>query len=86
MEDGSYLRLKSLTVGYSVPADRLKKFGISKIRIYLLATNLFTITKYSGLDPELQNSNLNDNTSFGIDFGNYPANQKNYNIGVNVTF
>jgi len=86
MEDGSYLRLKSLTLGYTVPANRLKKYGINKIRVYVLATNLFTITKYSGLDPELQNSNLNDNTSFGIDFGNYPANQKNYNIGVNVTF
>ncbi len=86
MEDGSYLRLKSLTLGYTLPGAKLTKYGISKIRIYVLATNLFTLTKYTGLDPELQNSNLNDNTSFGIDFGNYPANQKNYNIGLNVTF
>lgn len=86
MEDGSYLRLKSFTLGYTLPGDVLKRIGIQKFRVYALVTNLFTITKYSGLDPELQNSNLNDNTSFGIDFGNYPANQKNYNIGVNVTF
>jgi hypothetical protein len=86
MEDGSYLRLKSFTLGYTLPGDVLKRIGIQKFRVYALVTNLFTITRYSGLDPELQNSNLNDNTSFGIDFGNYPANQKNYNIGVNVTF
>jgi hypothetical protein len=43
---------------------------------------LFTITKYTGLDPELGGSN----TSFGIDYGNYPNNQKNFNFGVNVTF
>jgi hypothetical protein len=46
------------------------------------AANLFTITKYTGLDPELSGSNA----AFGIDFGNYPNNQRNINIGVNVTF
>lgn len=86
MEDGSYLRLKSLSIGYTLPGTLLKRIGISRLRVYVLAANLFTITRYSGLDPELQNSNINDNTSFGIDFGNYPANQKNYNIGLNLTF
>lgn len=86
MEDGSYLRLKSLSVGYTFPASYLSRYGIKRFRVYFLANNLFTLTKYSGLDPELQNSNINDNTSFGIDFGNYPANQKNYNIGLNITF
>jgi hypothetical protein len=60
--------------------------GIDKLRIYLQGANLFTITKYSGLDPELQGSNLQDQTNFGIDLGNYPANQKNYNVGLDVTF
>ncbi len=86
VENGTYVRLKSLTIGYTFPNSTIKSIGIKKIRVYILANNLFTITKYSGLDPELQASNLNDNTSFGIDFGNYPANQKVYNIGVNATF
>jgi TonB-linked SusC/RagA family outer membrane protein len=86
LESGNYVRLKSLTLGYTVPNSKIKALGIKKLRFYFLANNLFTITKYSGLDPELQASNLNDNTSFGIDFGNYPANQKIYNIGVNASF
>ncbi|WP_184549582.1 SusC/RagA family TonB-linked outer membrane protein [Mucilaginibacter sp. FT3.2] len=86
VESGTYVRLKSLTIGYTFPKSAIKSIGVKKIRVYLLANNLFTITKYSGLDPELQASNLGDNTSFGIDFGNYPANQKIYNIGVNATF
>lgn len=86
LENGNYLRLKSLTLGYTIPNATIKSLGIKKLRVYFLANNLFTITKYSGLDPELQPSNINDNTSTGIDFGNYPANQKIYNIGVNATF
>ncbi|HLX91672.1 MAG TPA: TonB-dependent receptor [Puia sp.] len=86
IEPGSYLRLKSLNIGYSISPALLKKIGIDKFRIFVQGANLFTITKYSGLDPELQGSNLGDQTNFGIDLGNYPANQKNYNVGVDVTF
>ena len=86
VEKGSYLRLKSLNLGYSISPLFLKKVGITKFRIFVQGANLFTITKYTGLDPELQGSNLGDQTNFGIDLGNYPANQKNYNVGVNVTF
>ena len=50
------------------------------------ATNLFTITKYTGLDPELVPSDLNNNTNFGIDFGNYPIKPKTYIVGVNLSF
>lgn len=81
-EDGSYLRCKSLILGYTMPAAQLKKWGIEKLRFYVQAANLFTITKYTGLDPELSGSNA----AFGIDFGNYPNNQKNFNVGVNVSF
>jgi TonB-linked SusC/RagA family outer membrane protein len=81
-EDGSYLRCKSLILGYTMPANQLKKWGIEKMRFFVQAANLFTITKYTGLDPELSGSNA----AFGIDYGNYPNNQKNFNIGVNVTF
>jgi len=93
IENGSFLKLKSLQIGYTIPSDQLKRFGISKFRIYVLGNNLFTITKYDGLDPELPPSNLTnsnlsqpDNTSFGIDFGNYPSNEKRYTLGVQVTF
>lgn len=86
MEKGSYLRCKNLMIGYTVPSTKLEKMGIQKLHFYVQAANLFTITKYTGLDPELQGSDLNNNSNFGIDFGNYPANQKNFNIGVNVSF
>jgi len=65
VEDGSYIRLKSLQLGYSVSKDLLSKVRISSFRIYLQAVNLFTITKYSGLDPEISNPS-------GIDIGSYP--------------
>lgn len=86
MEGGSYFRCKQMQIGYSIPASRTRKFGIDRLRIYLQAANLFTITKYTGLDPELQTSKLDDNTNFGIDLGNYPSNQKNYNVGVQLSF
>ncbi|NHA04566.1 TonB-dependent receptor [Mucilaginibacter sp. HC2] len=91
IENGSFLRLKSLQIGYTLSPEALRKIGLSKVRVFVLGNNLFTITKYTGLDPELQNSALNnstagDNTSFGIDFGNYPANEKRYSIGVQATF
>ena len=75
-----------MILGYTLPTSVLRRFGIEKVRFYLQAANLFTITKYTGLDPELQGSDLNNNTTFGIDFGNYPANQKMYNIGVTLSF
>ena len=86
MEDGSYLRMKSLILGYTIPSKVLSRYKIDQFRVYIQAVNLFTITKYTGLDPELQTSNFNDNTNFGIDLGNYPANQKVYTVGVNLSF
>lgn len=82
LENGSYLRCKSVILGYTIPSDNLRRFGINKLRLYIQAANLFTITKYTGLDPELSGSNA----AFGIDYGNYPNNQKNYNFGINLTF
>lgn len=86
LEDGSYLRCKQLQIGFTLPSDKLSRIGIDRLRIYVQAANLFTITKYSGLDPELQTSDINNNTNFGIDLGNYPSNQKSYNVGVNLGF
>ena len=69
VEDGSFLRFKSLQLGYSFDERFLSKIRISSLRLYVQAVNLFTITKYSGLDPELGDYEGN---AFGIDNGNYP--------------
>jgi hypothetical protein len=71
-----------VTIGYNVVSNAIKRLHFDKIRIYVQALNLFTITKYSGLDPEL---NPGGQTVFGIDGGVYPNNQKTYSVGVNVT-
>ena len=81
MEDGSYVRVKQLSIGYTIDPSTLKRYGIDKARIYLQGANLFTLTKYSGLDPEVQGSSV----SFGVDYGNYPP-SKQFNVGVSLTF
>ncbi|WP_199163378.1 MULTISPECIES: SusC/RagA family TonB-linked outer membrane protein [Parabacteroides] len=69
IEDGSYVRLKNLTVGYTIPESLTKKITIKNLRVFVAAQNLFTITGYSGLDPELGNTNPQ---FMGIDMGWYP--------------
>lgn len=95
LENGSYLRCKQLQIGYTIPASVLRRIGVNRARIYVQAANLFTITKYTGLDPELGTfanrtspdpNNPTPAASFGVDWGNYPTGQKNYNIGINLTF
>ena len=81
MESGSFLRLRNLTIGYNIMSNGIKNLHIDRIRVYAQALNLFTITGYSGLDPEL---NPGTNASFGIDGGVYPNNQRQYNVGVSV--
>ncbi len=88
MEDGSFLKLRSLILGYTINPDVLQRYGVSKFRVYLQAANLFTITQYTGLDPELTGSldGSQSSAAFGIDYGNYPNNQKNFLFGVNLIF
>ncbi len=92
IENGSYLRVKSLTLGYSLPESVLNKLKISRFMLYITAENLFTFTKYSGFDPETSvfNSSSNSdsaskNTAPGVDYGNYPQ-SRDFILGVNVTF
>ena len=61
--------------------DSLKRYGIDKARIYVQGANLYTLTNYSGLDPEIPGSS----TSFGVDWGNYPP-SRTFNVGVSLTF
>ena len=86
VEDGSYFRCKQIQIGYALPVSLLSKIGVDRFRIYFQVANLFTITKYTGLDPQLQTSDPNNNTNFGIDFGNYPANERSFNLGVQLGF
>ncbi|HEY4289580.1 MAG TPA: TonB-dependent receptor [Puia sp.] len=82
IESGSYLRAKNILLGYSLPEGFLKKFSVQSLRFYVQATNLFTISKYSGKDPEI---NGNGVTEFGIDEGAYP-NSRQYLVGVSLKF
>jgi hypothetical protein len=79
IEDGSFLRLKSLQIGYTLPESMLSKVKIKNLRLYVQGVNLFTITKYSGLDPEL----AGDDRAFGQDLGNYPL-VKQFIFGLNL--
>ena len=79
--DGSYLRLKNIQLGYTLPAFLTKKAFISSLRIYVAAENLFTFTKYHGFDPEISSGG----TSLGIDYGVYPQG-KVWTVGANLTF
>ncbi|WP_316752254.1 TonB-dependent receptor [Pedobacter gandavensis] len=86
VEKGSYLRLKNIQIGYTLPEKTLQKLGVGRLRIYLSAANLFTITKYSGIDPEIGTSSETDNqTAFGVDDGAYPS-QRTFLVGLNLKF
>ncbi|MDO7845497.1 TonB-dependent receptor [Hymenobacter sp. M29] len=84
IEDGSYVRLKNLTLAYTIPADISKRAAIKSLRIYGTAQNLVTWTKYSGYDPEVSADPFST-TGFGRDFGVYPQ-SRTYTVGLNATF
>ncbi len=83
VEDGSYLKVKNITLSYDIVHPALRKAGISKIRPYVTLDNMITLTKYSGYDPEM--SQYTSATSMGIDWGTYPC-VKTVLFGVNVEF
>ncbi len=88
IEKGSFLRLNTATLGYTVPKNVLSKIRVSSLRIYGSVYNLFTLTKYSGLDPEVSvNDNANSSTypTTGLDFGAYPR-PRSFVVGINLNF
>ena len=91
VQDGSYLRMQTLTLGYSLPKKLLKKIGFEKIRVYGQISNVFTITGYDGLDPEVrshtsfENEYVSSDMNKGIDYGSYGM-PRQFLMGVNVTF
>jgi TonB-linked SusC/RagA family outer membrane protein len=86
LEDGSFTRMKNLQLGYNFPKSTLGNSGIKSLRIYLQGTNLFTLTDYSGLDPEIGSEDGGgSDTAFGVDEGNYPS-VKQFTVGLNLGF
>ncbi len=79
LEDGDFFRLKTLQLGYTIPSPLTKQIGLQKARIYVMSENLFTLTKYSGFDPEIGGGILS------IDRGIYPQ-ARSFMVGLNVTF
>ena len=81
VQDGSYLRMKNLSLGYTLPRNLTQKFSVSRLRVYAMAENLVTWTKYWGFDPEIGTSG----TSLGVDYGVYPQ-ARTFTIGFNLNF
>ncbi len=84
VEDGSYIRLKNITLGYTFPSKLIKKFGINNLRLYANIQNLLTITGYDGYDPEIGASTQSTNV-YGLDYGRYPS-PTVYSFGLNISF
>ena len=80
IENGSYVRLKNVTLGYTFPKQWVQKLTVQNLRVFFAAQNLFTITSYSGLDPELGNSNP---AFMGIDMGWYPQ-ARSFMVGLSL--
>lgn len=86
IEDGSYIRIKNITLGYNVPKSVLNRFKVENIRLYMNIQNLYTFTKYSGYDPEVGASTQDSSgLVYGLDNGRYPS-PTLYSFGVNVSF
>lgn len=81
VQDGSYLRMKNITLGYTLPQKLTQKVRISRLRVYVTAENLVTWTKYWGYDPEIGTSS----TSLGVDYGVYPQ-ARTWTVGCNLSF
>ncbi len=82
VENGGFVKIKSITLGYTLPEKLLKKATINRLRVYVSLQNPFVFTGYSGMDPEVT---LQKSLTSGIDWGYYP-NGRNYLVGVNLSF
>lgn len=85
VEDGSFLRMSSLTIGYSLPDRWLKKAYIQKARIFFSGSNLFVVSKYSGADPEVDTRSKINPLATGVDFSAFPKSRA-FNFGLNLSF
>jgi len=83
VEDGSYLKVKNITLSYNFSGEKLRKYRITTLQPYLTFDNYITLTKFKGYDPEM--SEYTDATSMGVDWGTYPC-VKSIVLGINVVF
>jgi hypothetical protein len=84
VENGSYMRVKAITLSYNFKPELLKVIRINKLSVYATGQNLFTLTKYSGFDPEV-NAFGTSATEVGIDYGTYPQ-SRTMTFGLNLEF
>jgi len=84
VEDGSYLRINNITLGYTLPKNIMNKIKMSNIRFYATVNNLYTFTNYSGYDPDVT-ARRSDPLTPGVDFAAYPR-ARTWVFGVNLTF
>jgi len=84
LEDGSFIRLRTVTLSYTIPPAALQRLKITNLRLYVQASNLFTITKYKGLDPEVSSQSANQNTA-GYDWATVPQ-PRTIQAGINLNF
>ena len=82
VEDGSYLRIQNVQLGYTFPTNWMQNAGIEKLRIYFAINNVYTFTKYMGYDPDISNEYP---TAAGVDQGQYPQTRQ-FITGINLTF
>ena len=85
LEDASYFKLKTVTLGYTLPESVVKKLRVNSLRVYVSADNLLTLTKYSGYDPETSFSGSPGNSNYGVDFGLQPV-LRTFIFGLNLNF
>ena len=84
VEDASFLRARNVQLGYTLPQKWTKKIAVQRFRVYVQAENLFTITKYTGCDPEVTGGN-GFGSDLGVDRGVYPQ-SRTFSVGVNLNF
>ncbi|GAA4235054.1 TonB-dependent receptor [Postechiella marina] len=82
LEDGTYLRIRTLTLGYNFPRKKIQNIGLDRARVYLTSVNPFTFTDYDGFDPEVGGNGL---STRGVDNGNYPV-ARQFSVGLQVNF
>ncbi len=86
IQNGAFLRLRNVALGYTLPVSMAKKIAMSSARLYVSAQNLFTITKYTGYDPEVGSAQIGTRAqTAGVDFGRFPR-ARVFTVGVNVQF
>lgn len=82
IEDGSFLRLQDITIGYTLPRKITQKWGISRLRVYVTGSNVFCLTGYSGYDPEID---IQSGLTPSVDYNRYPRSH-GYLFGLNLSF